>query len=218
MGQKAAQLRTDFDKLRTNAQTRSAQLDTIRNQTVSNVNSYHSRVGAIRSRLQMGSTPGNPELLAEWNQAQSQLTQIDADIATLNQLSSAVSSDAGQSAFILENIRAAYGLSGALEEDHRQLRLLEDEVNQNAIVIDRALLNLNDEISRQQQYVTDERTSLVGLASDINTGHSYASGPQRRPSAAPRAVASVTPAGGDPLRPSRCRLRAGAVSGLEPRA
>ena len=101
VGQKAAQLRTDFDKLRTNTQTRSQQLETIRNQTVSNVNSYHSRVGAIRSRLQMGSTPGNPELLAEWNQAQSQLTQIDADIATLNQLSAAVSSDAGQSAFIL---------------------------------------------------------------------------------------------------------------------
>lgn len=202
VGQKAAQLRADFDKLRANTQTRSQQLETIRNQTVSNVNSYHSRVGAIRSRLQMGSTPGNPELLAEWNQAQSQLTQIDADIATLNQLSAAVSSDAGQSAFILENIRAAYGLSGALEEDHRQLRVLEDEVNQNAIVIDRALLNLNDEISRQQQYVTDERTSLVQLAADINTGHSYASStPRRTVSAAPRAVASVTPASFADRRP-----------------
>jgi hypothetical protein len=151
----------------------------------------------------MGSTPGNPELLAEWNQAQSQLSQIDADIATLNQLSAAVSSDAGQSAFILENIRAAYGLSGALEEDHRQLRLLEDEVNQNAIVIDRALLNLNDEISRQQQYVTDERTLLVQLAADINTGHSYGTSTSttRRSVAAPRAVASVTPASFGDRRP-----------------
>ena len=94
VGQKAAQLRADFEKLKANTQTRSQQLETIRNQTVSNVNSYHSRVGAIRSRLQMGSTPGNPELLAEWSQAQTQLTQIDADIATLNQLSAQVSSDA----------------------------------------------------------------------------------------------------------------------------
>ncbi len=195
VGQKAAQLRTDFDKLKTNTVQRSQQLETIRNQTVSNVNAYHTRVGAIRSRLQMGSTPGNPELLAEWNQAQSQLTQIDADIATLNQLSVNVSADAGSSSFILENIRAAYQLSGALEEDHRQLRLLEDEVNQNAIVIDRALLNLNSEISRQQQYVTSERTSLVQLASDINSGQSYGNNPQRRVAitAAPRPVASVTP-------------------------
>ena len=146
----------------------------------------------------MGSTPGNPELLAEWSQAQTQLTQIDADIATLNQLSAQVSGDAGTSAFILENIRAAYNLSGALEEDHRQLRLLEDEFNQNAIVIDRALLSLNNELNRQAVYVTNERTSLVQLAADINTGQSYAAGSSsaRRVVAAvaPRAVASVTPA------------------------
>jgi hypothetical protein len=203
VGQKAAQLRADFDKLKTNTITRSQQLETIRNQTVSNVNAYHTRVGAIRSRLQMGSTPGNPELLAEWSQAQSQLTQIDADIATLNQLSTQVSSDAGSSAFILENIRAAYQLSGALEEDHRQLRVLEDEVNQNAIVIDRALLNLNSEINRQAQYVTNERTSLVQLASDINAGQSYGVNPQRRVAvtAAPRPVASVTPASFADKRP-----------------
>jgi len=202
VGQKAAQLRADFEKLRTNTLTRSQQLETIRNQTVANVNSYHSRVGAIRSRLQMGSTPGNPELLAEWSQAQTQLTQIDADIATLNQLSAQVSGDAGSSSFILENIRAAYGLSGALEEDHRQLRLLEDEVNQNAIVIDRALLSLNAEINRQQTYVTSERTSLVQLAADINVGQSYPStASARRVAAAPRAVATVTPASFADKRP-----------------
>jgi len=200
VGQKAAQLRADFEKLKANTQTRSQQLEVIRNQTVSNVNNYHSRVGAIRSRLQMGSTPGNPELLAEWSQAQTQLTQIDADIATLNQLSAQVSSDAGTSSYLLENIRAAYSLSGALEEDHRQLRLLEDEVNQNAIVIDRALLSLNNEINRQAQYVTTERTSLVELAADINTGQSYST-PGRRANTAPRPVATVTPASFADRRP-----------------
>ena len=135
VGQKAAQFRADFEKLKTNTQTRSAQLDAVREQTVRNVNAYHTLVGGIRSRLQMGSTPGNPELLAQWAQAQTQLTQIDADIATLNTLSAQVSGDAGTSSYLLENIRAAYGLSGALEEDHRSLRLLEDEVNQNAIVL-----------------------------------------------------------------------------------
>jgi hypothetical protein len=159
------------------------------------VNAYHARVGAIRSRLQMGSTPGNPELLAEWSQAQTQLTQIDADIATLNQLSAQVSGDAGTSSYLLENIRAAYTLSGALEEDHRQLRMLEDEVNQNAIIIDRALQSLNNEINRQAEYVTSERTALVQLAADINVGQSFTT-PSRRAavSAAPRPVATVTPA------------------------
>jgi hypothetical protein len=194
VGQKATQFRADFEKLKTNTQTRAAQLETIRNQTVANVNSYHTLVGSIRSRLQMGSTPGNPELLAQWSQAQTQLTQIDSDIGVLNQLSAQVSGDAGTSSFLLENIRAAYSLSGALEEDHRQLRLLEDEVNQNAIVIDRALLSLNNEINRQQQYVTTERTSLVQLAADINTGQSYPVAGARRMTPSPKAVSAVTPA------------------------
>lgn len=111
VGQKAAQLRSDFEKLKANTQSRGQQLDAVRGQTVANVNSFHSRVGAIRSRLQMGSTPGNPELLAEWSQAQTQITQIDADIATLNQLSAQVSGDAGSSAFILENIRPSFACS-----------------------------------------------------------------------------------------------------------
>jgi hypothetical protein len=200
VGQKATQFRADFEKLKTNTQTRSAQLETVRNQTVANVNSYHTLVGGIRSRLQMGSTPGNPELLAQWSQAQTQLTQIDADIATLNQLSAQVSGDAGTSSYLLENIRAAYGLSGALEDDHRQLRLLEDEVNQNAIVIDRALLSLNNEINRQANYVTTERTSLVQLAADINTGQSFPATGTRR-ATTQRAVASVTPASFADKRP-----------------
>lgn len=192
VGEKAAELRAEFEELKANTEMRSAQLETIRRQTISNVNAYHTLVGAIRSRLQMGSTPGNPELLANWSQAQTQLTQIDSDIATLNQLSAQVSSDAGASAFILENIRAAYGLSGALEEDHRQLRALEDEVNQNAIVIDRALLNLNAEIGRQQQYVSTERNSLVELAAEINAGQSYPAVAGARRAVPVRAVANVS--------------------------
>jgi hypothetical protein len=200
VGQKATQFRDEFEDLRTNTDTRMQQLDSLRAQTIGNVQSYHSLVGGIRSRLQMGSTPGNPELLARWGQAQTQLTQIDADIASLNQLSALVSGDAGTSAYLLENIRAAFGLSGALEEDHRRLRILEDEVNQNAIVIDRALLLLNDEINRQQQYVTEERTALVQLASDINAGQSYTT-TARRSAAPARPVASVTPASIGQRRP-----------------
>ena len=194
VGQRALQFRDEFEELRANTDTRMQQLDSLRAQTIGNVQAYHSLVGSIRSRLQMGSTPGNPELLARWGEAQTQLTRIDADIASLNQLSALVSGDAGTSAYLIENIRAAFGLSGALEDDHRRLRLLEDEINQNAIAIDRTLLLLNDEINRQQQYVTEERTVLVRLAADINAGQSYTTTQRRSAAPARPAVASVTPA------------------------
>jgi len=191
VGQKVAQFRNDFEKLKANTVSRSAQLDTIRAQTVTNVEGYHALVGGIRSRLQMGSTPGNPELLAQWNQAQTQLTQIDSDVQTLDKLSAQVSADAASSSYLLDSIRASYSLSGALEEDHRNLRFLEDEVGQNAIVIDRALQGLNDEINRQQDYVTNERTSLVALAADINAGQTYNGTPRRMTA---RGTMTATPA------------------------
>ena len=87
----------------------------MRTQTVSNVENYHALVAGIRSRLQMGSTPGNPELLAQWSQAQTQLTQIDNDIRTLNQVSTQVSADAATSSYLLDSIHAAFALSGAVE-------------------------------------------------------------------------------------------------------
>ena len=68
VGQKAAQLRADFEKLKNQPPAScSQQLEVTRNQAVSTVNSYHSSVGAICARLRMSSTPGNPELLAEWS-------------------------------------------------------------------------------------------------------------------------------------------------------
>lgn len=194
VGQKVATFRADFDKLKSNTQTRYAQLESVRAQTVTNVQNYQALVAGIRSRLQMGSTPGNPELLAQWSQAQTQLTQIDNDVRTLNQLSTQVSADAAQSSYLLESVRSAFALSGAVEEDHRQLRLLEDDVNQNMIVIDSALQGLNDEINRQSQSVASERTGLVQIAADINAGQTYGS-MQRRASTPTRvAMTGVQPA------------------------
>ncbi len=194
VGQKVAGFRSDFDKLKTNTHTRYAQLESVRAQTVTNVQNYQALVAGIRSRLQMGSTPGNPELLAQWSQAQSQLTQIDNDVRTLNQLSTQVSADAAQSSYLLESIRSAFALSGAIEEDHRQLRLLEDEVNQNMIVIDRALQGLNDEINRQSQSVASERTALVQVAGDINAGQTYGSMQRRASTPMRTSMTGVQPA------------------------
>ena len=54
VGQKVATFRADFDKLKSNTQTRYAQLESVRAQTVTNVQNYQALVAGIRSRLQMG--------------------------------------------------------------------------------------------------------------------------------------------------------------------
>src|SRR3546814_7915594 len=80
-----------------------------------------------------------------WNQAQAELQQVGASIAALNTLASQVSGTASLSAFLLESTSTTFELRGAVEEDHRQLAVLEDEVNKTVVVIDRLL---NEQIGR----------------------------------------------------------------------
>jgi len=198
VGQRVAQFRSEFEQIKANAGSRGQQFSAVRSQTVANANAYNAAVGAIRARLQIGTTPGNPELLAQWQEAQSRLTASDGDLASMNQLSALVASDAGAVGYLLDNVRSAFTLSGAVDEDHRQLRMLEDELAQTNVVIDRLLQSLNADIARQQQFVTNERNGLVDLAAGINVGGMYTAGsrtgamPTRQMAAAVSTPASFT--------------------------
>jgi len=124
----------------------------------------------MNARLQVGTTPGNPELVAMWNQAQSELQQVGASIAALNTLASQVSGTASLSAFLLESTSTTFELRGAVEEDHRQLAVLEDEVNKTVVVIDRLLNELTDDIARTQNYFANERLNLTAMQVAIDNG------------------------------------------------
>jgi len=175
VSQKVSQFRGELNQLRGTISASNQQLGGIRGQTAANATSYHGIVGGIKSRLQVGTTPGNPQLLSQWQSAQNQLGRIENDVSSMSQLSAQVAADSAVSSYLLDSVRAAYGLTGAVDEDHRQLRLLEDEVSQNTVTINRLLQELNSDIVRQQQYVANEREALVGLATDINAGQLYRS-------------------------------------------
>jgi hypothetical protein len=73
-------------------------------------------------------------------------------------------------AYLLESIRAARSLSGAVDEDHRNLRTLEDQTNGTTVLIERLLTELSTDVQRQQQYLANERSNLNGLALSIKSG------------------------------------------------
>src|SRR3546814_20919442 len=109
----------------------------------------------MNARLQVGTTPGNPELVAQWNQAQAELQQVGASIAALNILASQVSGTASLSAFLLESTSTTFELRGAVEEDHRQLDVLEDQVNKTVVVIHRLLNEYTSDIARHQHFFSN---------------------------------------------------------------
>ncbi|HTZ77935.1 MAG TPA: hypothetical protein VMC10_08500 [Stellaceae bacterium] len=173
VGQKVAALRSDLQRLQANINQHNTDLQQARQGMAQDAASYYGLVAAINSRLQVGTTPGNPQLVAQWNQAQSSLDRLNDDIARLNTISNQAASDSALAAYILESVRAAYGLQGAVDEDHRQLNILENDVNRTVVLIDRLLNDLADDISRQSSYVTNERRNLTTLSLAIKNGELY---------------------------------------------
>jgi hypothetical protein len=173
VGAKVQALRGDLQRLQNNINRHNADLQQIRQGMAQDAATYYSLVGTINSRLQVGTTPGNPELMAQWNQAQASLDRMADDVAKLNSLSNQTAADSSLAAYILESVKAAYGLQGAVDEDQRQLSALQADVNLTLVLIDRLLNAISDDISRQSNYVSNERSNLVTLSLAVKNGELY---------------------------------------------
>jgi len=134
---------------------------------------YHESRARITARLQVGTTRGNPELVSEWNRAQSSLDQLAGNINNLNAVGTAIASDASTAHYLLDQINVTFNVSGAVDEDHRQLSALQDETNQVIVLIDRVLTDVSADVQRQTAYVANERANLTTLASAIKNGELY---------------------------------------------
>lgn len=168
--QRIVQLRSDQQALAGGISRQQELLSTTRGQISSDMSSYSSYVGSITSRLQAGTTPGNPELVAQWNDAQAKLDAITLSIGTLNSLASQVTTQASVAGYLVDNVRATYSVGGAVEEDHRQLRSIESDTSRSIQDVDRLIGDLNAEISRQNGFLARERSNLAALSYGINVG------------------------------------------------
>lgn len=173
VGQKVIEVRSDLSRLQQAVQQQSLKHQELRGSAERNAAGYQTTVGAINGKLQMGTTPGNPVVTAAWQQAQVQLDQIGSDLDQMNRLSNDVANNAAFTSYLLDSIRAAYTVSGAVDEDHRQLRILEDQTNQTTVSIDRLLNQLSEDISRQTNFLGTERSNLTMLASGVSAGQVY---------------------------------------------
>jgi uncharacterized coiled-coil protein SlyX len=193
VGQKVVNLRNDLRQLQGTLAQQNQSLQAIRNQTVQDSQEYHGTIAAIQARLQVGTTPGNPVLTQQWNGAQGELDKVNDDVLKMTELSNAVTNSSGLSAYMLESVRAARQLSGAVDEDHRQLSILEDDTNRTSVLIERLLGELSTDITRQQQYIALERQNLNTLALAIKNGQLYGSSLGSQVGYAPPAFSGPAP-------------------------
>ncbi len=170
VGQKVVEHRGELVSLQSSIIGRNQQLQAARQKTTQDSQRYHGTVAAINTRLQLGTTPGNPVLMSQWRTAQLELERLSQDVSQLNSLANEVASDSAMAAYLLEAARATYGLAGAIDEDHRQLAILEDETNRTVVLIDRLLNELSEDISRQTSYLGSERRNLQTISLAIQNG------------------------------------------------
>lgn len=171
VGQKVIGFRSELTQLQDSIRKYNDELQRIRTSVINNALQYHKVVGAIEAKLQVGTTPGNPQMYAMLQNAQNNLQIMNANTNALNQLAAKVNSDAAMTTYLLDSIKAAYSVSGAVDEDHRQLRILENETNQTAILFNSLSAELNNDILRQQQYVETAHNNIVDLNSAIKVGN-----------------------------------------------
>jgi hypothetical protein len=187
-----ASLRSQISGLQGSLAQNSQRLADLRNSGADLAAAYHESKARITTKLQIGTTRGNPELVSQWNVAQAALDQLAGNINGLNALGTAVAGDASTAHYALDQITATFNVSGAVDEDHRQLSVLQDETNQSIVVIDRLLMEVSNSVQRQTAYVANERANLTALSSAIKSGEFYGAD-----MGAPLMAASATSSGGN---------------------
>jgi hypothetical protein len=170
VSQRVQQLRADVNALASGVQAQVNQLQALRTSISGEARTYNTDVSQITSRLSVGTTPANPELVGRWNNAQAHLDKITGDIGGLNSLATQVTTQASVAGHLLDTIRSTYNVGGAVDEDHRQLRQIEAETNRTMQSIDRLIGDLNGEISRQNAFLAAERANLAGLSYGVSAG------------------------------------------------
>jgi len=173
VGQKIVELRDELKRLQGSIVEHNDILQGLRANIVRGSRRYHGNVAEISARLQVGTTPGNPILVRQFNTAQADLDRVAADVTEMNKLAGAVTGDSTMSNFLAEAARSAFTVSGAVDEDHRQLAILEDEIDKTSVLIERLLTETAEDVRRQTNYVTTERSNLNLLSAGIKSGEIY---------------------------------------------
>jgi hypothetical protein len=197
--EKVNSLRSDLSGLQSRVGNLTSKLKGMQDRNQSMSAEYNASLATINTQLQSGTTPGNPRLVEKLSIAQSNLDNLSQSVADLNSMSVEAANAASMGSFLLDACRAAYGLSGAVEEDHAALAQIEDQTNNTIVQIDRLLNELNDDITRSAAYLSAERGNMRTLAFAVTNGDYYGRSLANRPfSGAPQSNMMVSPsAGGD---------------------
>lgn len=173
VGKQVSDLTKDLANMKSKVNRMGEQLNAIQQKGRNGAAAYYASIATINTQLQTGTTPGNPRLVKRLNTAQQNLDLLGKNVSELNNLGVEVADTASKGAFLLDQSRSAYSVSGAVEEDHVRLAMLEDDINSAMVTVNRLLNNVSDDISRTTSYLSTEQQNLRTLALAVSDGRLY---------------------------------------------
>src|SRR5215468_1333073 len=111
VGQKVVELRAELGRLQTAIGVEQENLQTVESAAAANAQTYHATVADISTKLQVGTTPGNPIVTQQWNVAQGQLQAVSNDLDKMNILANEMAGNVAFASYLMDAIHAAYGIS-----------------------------------------------------------------------------------------------------------
>ncbi len=187
------EIRAELRRLRGAVDAGTGEYRRLRSKILKETGRYSSAVAALNRRLEAGATPGSPELVARWNEAQENLLALERDIAGLRTLAAAADRRAEDAAALGNGLRSIVD-GGADPDDvaevEADLAVLQD-------ANDRLAGEIAAELERDVAYLDSEKETLLALSLKVKEGG--LAPPSERPSPAPPRQAAVETA---PLPPA----------------
>ena len=193
VGQKIPPLREDFDSVTEAFLIHRDSYEEIKNRVYGAATQFYGTVAAINTKLQLGTTPGNPVLVKQYDEAQTELKNIESYSREVNLLNQKVTADAGVVALLKSTINKTLRLAGAIDQDHRHLEVLEDDVEKIEVNIARIINEITEEVSRQSGFMRIENQNLLTVAVAIRNGEAMGTGIRNRSFLAAQALADAGP-------------------------
>ena len=193
VGQKIDPLKTDYTSVGDAFDVHRDSYEEVKSRVYGSATEFYGTVAAINTKLQLGTTPGNPVLVRQYDQAQGELDNIEEYLREINLLNQKVNADAGVVALLKSTINKVLRLAGAIDQDHRQLEVLEDDVEKLEIDIARLINEITEEISRQSGFAKIENQNLLVMAVAIRNGEAMGTGILNRSFLAAQALADAGP-------------------------
>ena len=191
VGQKISPLREDYTAVQDAFLIHRDSYEEIKSRVYGASTEFYGTIAAINTKLQLGTTPGNPVLVREYDRAQGELDNIEEYMREINLLNQKVNADAGVVALLKSTLNKTLRLAGAIDQDHRQLEILEDDTEKLEIDIARLINEITEEISRQAGFAKIENQNMLVVAVAIRNGESMGTGILNRSFLAAQALAEA---------------------------